>query len=139
MKGDRLSLREERFCQAFAGQADGNALRAYELAGYSTNGTPASVRRSASKMRHKPQIIARLDEIAASTPLVMSRRDLQQFLCKVIEDRNEDMRHRLKAAELFGKSIGAYTENVAVDVTARAQVVIELPDNGRLPPGHGGQ
>lgn len=103
-KGDKLTTRQRRFVEAY----DGNATQAAIAAGYSE--------KTARFMGHenltKPYILAEIKarDTIRSTPLIASRAERQQFWSSVMRDKDQQMRDRLKAAELLGKSEADFVE-----------------------------
>lgn len=103
-KGDKLTTRQRRFVEAY----DGNATQAAIAAGYSE--------KTARFMGHenltKPYILAEIKarDTIRSTPLIASRAERQQFWSSVMRDKDQQMRDRLKAAELLGKSEADFIE-----------------------------
>lgn len=103
-KGDKLTTRQRRFVEAY----DGNATQAAIAAGYSE--------KTARFMGHenltKPYILAEIKarDTIRSTSLIASRAERQQFWSSVMRDKDQQMRDRLKAAELLGKSEADFVE-----------------------------
>ena len=103
-KGDKLTTRQRRFVEAY----DGNATQAAIAAGYSE--------KTAEVIGHenlrKPKILAEIKarETVRCTPLIASRAERQQFWSSVMRDKEQQMRDRLKAAELLGKSEADFVE-----------------------------
>ena len=56
--------------------------------------------------------------------LILSLKQLQEEYIKIALDENVNARERLKAMELYGKTIGAFTDNVNVKAEVE-QVIIE--------------
>lgn len=56
---------------------------------------------------------------------IMSLRQLQEQYADIIRDENVSMKDRLKAMELYGKTIGAYQDNVKVDTNQTVVFVNE--------------
>lgn len=78
---DALTEKQRRFCEAYAGEAAGNGVRACELAGYEGNKvTLASV---AYENIRKPQIRAVLAAFQEQDPLVPSRIDALRDLGRI--------------------------------------------------------
>lgn len=104
VSGDKLTTKQRRFVDAY----DGNATQAAIAAGYS----PKTARAIGKENLTKPLILAeirRRDSIR-STPLIASRAERQQFWSSVMRDTEQQMRDRLKAAELLGKSEADFVE-----------------------------
>ena len=59
---------------------------------------------------------------------IMSLRQLQEQYADIIRDEKVSMKDRLKAMELYGKTIGAYTDNVNLDAKVE-QVIFTNEDN----------
>ena len=61
---------------------------------------------------------------------IMSLRQLQEQYADIIRDEKVSMKDRLKAMELYGKTIGAYTDNVNLDSNQTVVFVNEdyIPD-----------
>ena len=103
-KGDKLTTKQRRFVDAY----DGNATQAAIAAGYSEKTAPFI---GAENLK-KPKILAEIKarDTIRSTPLIASRAERQQFWSSVMRDKNQQMRDRLKAAELLGKSEADFVE-----------------------------
>ena len=91
---------------------DFNATRAAQAAGYSKR-TAYSIGQENLK---KPEIRQAID--AAMTEkknqLIATREQRQQFWTAVMNDGEQDMKHRLRASELLGKSFGDFTEKTEI-------------------------
>ena len=104
MARNELTAKQRRFVEAY----DGNARKAAIAAGYSE--------KTAEVIGHenlrKPKILAEIKarETVRSTPLIASRAERQQFWSSVMRDKDQQMRDRLKAAELLGKSEADFVE-----------------------------
>ena len=104
MARNELTAKQRRFVEAY----DGNARKAAIAAGYSE--------KTAEVIGHenlrKPKILAEIKarEVVRSTPLIASRTERQQFWSSVMRDKDQQMRDRLKAAELLGKSEADFVE-----------------------------
>lgn len=59
---------------------------------------------------------------------IMSLRQLQEQYADIIRDEKVSMKDRLKAMELYGKTIGAYTDNVNLDAKVE-QVIFTNEDD----------
>lgn len=99
-----LTAKQQRFVDAYTG----NATQAAIAAGYSEKTAPFI---GAENLK-KPKIIAELKsrETVRCTPLIASRAERQQFWSSVMRDKEQQMRDRLKAAELLGKSEADFVE-----------------------------
>lgn len=104
VSGDKLTAKQRRFVEAYTGNATAAAI----AAGYSE--------KTARFMGHenltKPYILAEIKarDTIRSTPLIASRAERQQFWSSVMRDKEQQMRDRLKAAELLGKSEADFVE-----------------------------
>ena len=106
-----LTARQRRFVEAY----DGNASEAARQAGYSPKWAD----------KFGPNLIGKNREIAAAirereekrvNSLILSREQRQVFWSTVVQDEDADMRDRLKASELLGRSEGDFLEKT-LDVT----------------------
>ena len=99
-----LTAKQQRFVEAYTG----NATQAAIAAGYSEKTAPFI---GAENLK-KPKILAEIKsrETIRSTPLIASRAERQQFWTGVMRDKDQQMRDRLKAAELLGKSEADFVE-----------------------------
>lgn len=104
VSGDKLTTKQRRFVDAY----DGNATQAAIAAGYSEKTAPFI---GAENLK-KPKILAEIKarDSIRSTPLIASRAERQQFWSSVMRDKEQQMRDRLKAAELLGKSEADFVE-----------------------------
>jgi phage terminase small subunit len=112
-KGNRLTEKQRLFVQCYAG----NGLDAAKKAGYrGSEGTLAAI---ASQNLNKLNVMQAIRERAdkEAIPKIKSRHDLQKFWSDVVESPETDMKDRLKASELLGKSEALFTDNLRVDVT----------------------
>ena len=99
-----LTAKQQRFIDAYTGNATAAAI----AAGYSEKTAPFI---GAENLK-KPKILAAIKsrETIRSTPLIASRAERQQFWSSVMRDKEQQMRDRLKAAELLGKSEADFVE-----------------------------
>lgn len=104
VNGDKLTTRQRRFVEAY----DGNATQAAIAAGYSQKIARQMGQVNMTKRVILAEIKAR--ETIRSTPLIASRAERQQFWSSVMRDKQQQMRDRLKAAELLGKSEADFVE-----------------------------
>lgn len=112
-----LDARQEHFCQLIASQygAEGKKKTDKQCAieaGYSEKTAEVIASRLLSKVKFKE----RIDEIVAENmkkagiKVPDELQKLQDFFVGVMQNGDERMNNRLKAAELYGKTIGAFTE-----------------------------
>lgn len=104
MHGDKLTTKQRRFVEAY----DGNATQAAIAAGYSQKIARQMGQVNMTKRVILAEIKAR--ETVRCTPLIASRAERQQFWSSVMRDKDQQMRDRLKAAELLGKSEADFVE-----------------------------
>ncbi len=106
-----LTLRQCAFVQAYTG----NAAEAARQAGYSERTCRAIGQRLLTQVDIKQALREREQE--RLNPLIASREQRQEFWTRTMLDENQEMQHRLKAAELLGKSEADFTERLSVDST----------------------
>ena len=102
-----LTVKQERFCQAFIGEADGNASKAYRMAYDAENMSPESVHQEASTMLELPQISLRIQDIysEAMAAQKLTREWVLGRLMKIAEGDERDG-PGVKSLELLGKALG---------------------------------
>ena len=123
---DTLNPRQRLFVEGLAkGMHD---VDAYKAAGYKAKGIAA--RSGAARLRTNANVCAALAALQSSTEDIADRAERQQFWTAVMRDAGEDMRHRLKAAELLGKAGADFVERREVEHKGAMPVVV-LPSNGR--------
>ena len=100
----KLTDKQQRFVDAY----DGNATQAAIAAGYSEKTARSMGRENLTK----PYILAeiRSREVKRRTPMIASREERQAFWSTTMRDTGEDMKNRLKASELLGKSEADFVE-----------------------------
>ena len=115
-----LTVKQKRFVECY----DGNASEAARQAGYSPKWAD----------KFGPNLIGKNREIAAAirereekrvNSLILSREQRQVFWSTVVQDEDADMRDRLKASELLGRSEGDFLEKT-LDVTPPAPPSIQV-------------
>lgn len=99
--------RQEKFCQLMAAGGKTQEQAAIE-AGYSER----SARQQAARLLTKDNICDRMNELRGiqEEEVADELRRLKDFWLDVMEDEEERMNDRLKASELYGKSIAAFVE-----------------------------
>ena len=110
------------------GEAEGNATRAAELAGYQGDeNTLASI---GSENLKKPKIRGAIRDRVSTDPLVADRRERQAFWTAVMRGEKGDpsTKDRLTAAKMLGKSQGDFVERHEHDVSGFA-VQINPPES----------
>ena len=100
----KLSIKEQRFIDFY----DGNATDAARKAGYKNPEI------SGKKNIRKDTILKAIKkrEEKKKRPKIATREQRQEFWTKVMNDPDEDMKNRLRAAELLGKSEADFLESV---------------------------
>ena len=104
-----LTLKQQKFVDAYCG----NASAAARAAGYSEKTAYAI----GDKLLKKTEIISaikqRQDE--AREPLIATREARQKFWSETMLNPEVEMQHRLKAAELLGRSEGDFCDKLTLD------------------------
>lgn len=99
--------RQEKFCQLMAAGGKTQEQAAIE-AGYSER----SARQQAARLLTNDNICDRMNKLRGiqEEEVADELRRLKDFWLDVMEDEEERMNDRLKASELYGKSIAAFVE-----------------------------
>lgn len=111
--------------QAFVDAYVGNGTSAARAAGYA--GDDATLATTASRLLKNAEVAAAIQrrnavvtqtkaEVAAAAGRIATRVERQAFWTEVMCDTKADIRDRLKASELLGKSEADFTENVRHDI-----------------------
>ena len=102
----KLNDRQWKFVEAY----DGNATAAARLAGYSAH----SAEVTGAKLLRNPKVAAAIRERQGreSQERIASRQQRQVFWTEVMTNAKGDMKDRLKASELLGKSEGDFLDKV---------------------------
>lgn len=108
---EKFTPRQLRFIEAY----QGNAREAAEYAGYSAKTAHSAGHKLLTKTKIRRAIQIRREEEASLT--IASRQERQRFWSEVMANPDEKMEHRLRAAELLGKSEADFSERVQVDGT----------------------
>lgn len=109
-KNPRLTARQKRFIELYAG----NAEEAAKAAGYA----PRSAAKAGNNLMRNPTVIRAIRERmdkesqASFSVLVTSRKARQEWWAKIMESDEYDIRDRLKASELLSRSQADFTDNV---------------------------
>ena len=111
----KLTLKQTRFISAYVGEAKGNATQAAKLAGYSGNAD--TLRMTGSKTVAKAYIQAAIRKIVESDPLVKNRAQRRQWWSEVIDEKENDLSHRLRASELLAKASGDFVQRVELETS----------------------
>ena len=118
---DGLTERQRAFCEAYV-ENGGNAADAARKAGYK-NPHPqgvqtlrlVTVRSALEKMRR-----------STTNAAIASREERQSFWSSVLRDQNIDMKDRLKASDLLGKSQADFITRTEVSGPAGGPIKIDL-------------
>ena len=96
---DGLTEKQRRFCEAFAANG-GNAMGAAREAGYKQ---PAV---QGAENLEKPSVREALEQLRAekTNAAIATREERQSFWTAVMRDSEQEMKDRLRAAELLGKA-----------------------------------
>ena len=105
-----LTKKQQKFIQAYSG----NASEAARQAGYSARTAKAIGFELLTKPDIKEAIQER--ERERTSLLIATREERQRFWTNVVRDESADMRDRLRASELLGRSEGDFLERV-LDLT----------------------
>jgi len=106
----KLTSKQQRFVDAY----NGNATEAAVKAGYSQKTAYSQGERLLRKVEVSAAIKSRQDTEARECIATRQRR--QEFWTEVMEDSAAEMKDRLKASELLGKSEGDFLDRVAATV-----------------------
>lgn len=111
MPADRpLTAKQQRFVDAY----DGNATQAALKAGYSER----TARAIGVENLTKPAILKAIQDREApkTERRIATREERQAFWTEVLQNQGEQMKDRLKASELLGKSNADFTDRVIGDL-----------------------
>ncbi len=91
---------------------DGNATRAAIAAGYSERWAASNI----DKILKNTEIRAAINdrEQARIDGFIATREERQRFWTRIMRDENADMKDRLRASEVLGRSEGDFIERVEV-------------------------
>lgn len=108
MAGKKKTLPPMR--QKFVDVFNGNATESALLAGYSAK-TAYSM---GARLLKNVEVVSAIKERESKeiAPHIASRRDRQRFWTEVMNDTGQEMKSRLKASELLGKSEADFTEKI---------------------------
>jgi phage terminase small subunit len=113
---DGLTERQRRFCEAYSANG-GNALGAAREAGYKRPHPQGALNIQNDTVKKALDLLRQ----EATSAAIATREERQSFWTTVLRDAEEDMRNRLKASELLGKSQVDFIERV--DATTR--IIVE--------------
>ena len=117
---DHLNFKQRRFVEAYAGEASGNATEAARIAGYRSPNTQGP------RLLSNIAVQEALTVISESDSLVATREERQRFWTHVMNSSEYDIRDRLRASEILGKSQGDFIDRVEAE-TAHT-VIVEYID-----------
>lgn len=129
----KLTMKQQRFVEAYAGPAKGNATEAARLAGYKGNdGTLGSVGGENLKKPAIQAALARLhDEVRTSA--IATVEEVKEILTAIARDVTAKDIDRIAAGDKLLKCAGEYIERRQHEHTGVQRVVFKVPDNGRGP------
>ena len=128
-KGNNTLTEKQRL---FVQYYSGNATDAARKAGY--KGNEVTLGAVGFENLRKPLIakaIQRRQE-TEERPNILSRQELQAFWSEVATSSEQDMKDRLKASELLGKSDAMFTDNIRVDAKVELMKLSDEELNARL-------
>lgn len=101
-----LTNKQRAFCDHYT--RSGNAMEAALYAGY----TERSARINHGRILQRPEVARYLSLLTAHVPeeQIASLVELRSFWTTAMRDEEGDMRERLKASELLGRSLAAFVE-----------------------------
>lgn len=106
MANDKLTVKQQKFIDCYAG----NATEAARLAGY--KGNENTLRVIGQENLLKPAIAKAIEarQKEEKTALIASREERQQTWTALMRDKRQDVKNRLKASELLGRSEGDFLD-----------------------------
>jgi len=107
MKIEQSKLMQQKFIAAY----NGNATEAARIAGYK------NPRRSGRRLLTKVDIVQAIQQRNTKqvAPLIATRAQRQEFWTKTMMDTNQEIKDRLKASELLGRSEADFTDKQTVE------------------------
>lgn len=117
-----LTAKQRAFVEAYAGNATEAALQA----GYSARTARSIGQKLLTKVDIQQAIKEREPQRLA--PLIWSREQRQKFWSEVANDPNQDMRDRLRASELLGKSECDFTDRLKLDGSVEVNILSSVED-----------
>ena len=114
-----MTTRQEKFVEFYS--ACGNASEAARKAGYKTKSNVIG-----AELLANPSIKAKIREKNKnnSKATIASGKELKEFWTKMLQDKKEDPKNRLKASELLGKTKGLFLDRVQMSTTSK---LVEVP------------
>lgn len=113
-----MTAKQQRFVDAY----DGNATKAAIAAGYSKR----TAQRMGSENLSKPLVAEaiRARERERASPVIATRKERQAFWTATMRNAKAEMRDRLKASELLGKSEADFLDRVEASGTGGAPLLV---------------
>lgn len=115
-----LDERRRRFVEAYMGQAAGNATEAARLAGYS----PRTAKQQGARLLTFVDVKQAIENRQQNDPAIATREERQRFWTNVMNDRDADMKDRLRASEILGKASGDFVDRVETDNQHKVQITL---------------
>lgn len=104
------------------GKAAGNATAAAISAGYSKK----TAYSQGQRLLKNVEIRTAIEKRQRADPDVATREERQRFWTQVMNDKDADIKDRLRASEILGKASGDFIDHVVSDNTTR--IVVEYED-----------
>ena len=125
MAEDKLTVKQLRFVESY----DGNATAAAIAAGYSVK-TACFI---GNENLRKPNIIKAIKarEAKKVKPHIASREDRQKFWTETMRDMTADLKNRLRASELLGKSEADFIERIEANINISPKAVLSEAEKRR--------
>ena len=122
-KESKLTPKQRLFVQYYCG----NATDAARKAGYKGNDNTLSIVGFENLRKHNVQAAIQARQEMEERPEVANRQDRQKFWSEVMSSAEVDMKDRLKASELLGKSEGDFLDRIKLsgDATEPVRFIIE--------------
>ena len=122
---DKLTVKQLRFVESY----DGNATAAAIAAGYSAK-TACFI---GNENLRKPNIIKAIKarEAKKVKPHIASREDRQKFWTETMRDMTADLKNRLRASELLGKSEADFIERIEANINISPKAVLSEAEKRR--------
>ena len=103
-----LTVKQQRFVEAY----NGNATRAAIEAGYSERWAASNIDKLLKNTEIQAAIKGR--EQTRIDGFIATREERQRFWTRIMRDENADIKDRLRASEVLGRSEGDFIERVEV-------------------------
>lgn len=119
----RLTEKQRRWIEFYMGEAVGNATEAARLAEY--KGSNETLRSVGHENLMKPNIAIEIQRLTEEDPAVATRIARQRFWSAVMLNADIDMKDRLRASELLGKSQIDFVERKVISGDADNPLVVQ--------------